>query len=109
MSKPKFNLGDVAFYVDASCNYGIDVPCPVCFGKRKVAIILGNDERIETECGHCSHGMDRPSGVARTWGVHSAIVEGEITGVTKEYDGWRYCGPGRTVSGARTLLITRRS
>lgn len=99
MSKPKFNLGDAVFYVDASCNYGTKVPCPICFGKLRVAVILGNDERVYTECGHCAPGMERPSGVATTWGVHAAIVEGTITGIRQDYGSWKYEVSGRNVDG----------
>lgn len=90
MNKPKFNIGDEVFHVQSSCNHGTKVPCVVCFGKRKVTVILGNGEHIDTECGHCSAGFDPPSGYSTTWEAHAHIVGAPVTGVTHEYDGWRY-------------------
>lgn len=90
MDKPKFNIGAGAFIVRSSCHYGTKVPCRICFGKRKVVVILGNDEHVDTECGYCSAGIDPPSGQSTTWGPHADIVAGPITGIRYDYDGWKY-------------------
>lgn len=106
MDKPKFNIGDEVFHVQSSCHYGTKVPCTICFGKLKVTVILGNDERVETECGYCSTGIDPPSGQSTTWAPHAHIVSGPITGVTHEYDGWKYQAGGYSVR-EYDLFITR--
>ncbi len=99
MEKPKFNHGDVVFHVESSCHYGTKVPCTVCFGKRKVTVILGNEERVDTECGHCAPGIERPSGLSTTWGPSASIVEGTITGIRNDYGSWKYeVGGGRNLS-----------
>ena len=57
----KFKIGDVVW----QARYGVTeskVPCPVCYGKRVVKIILGNDDVVETECGYCSCGYEGPRG-----------------------------------------------
>ena len=95
--KPKFNIGDELFHVQSSCRYGVKVPCTICFGKLRVAIILGNGEHVNTECGHCSAGIDPPSGYSTTWKPHAYLVNGPVTGVTREYDGWKYTVGGYTV------------
>jgi len=106
MDKPKFNIGDDVFVVQSSCHYGVKVPCTVCFGKLRVTVILGNGEHVQTECQHCAGGMDPPSGQSTTWKPHAYIVSGPITGVTHEYDGWRYQVDGRSVQ-AHEIFATR--
>lgn len=39
------------------------IECPVCFGKRQVTIILGNNEHVITPCAFCASGYDAPRGV----------------------------------------------
>lgn len=41
--------------------------CPICFGKRKVILILGNDERVELDCDFCGKGFDGPKGLVTTY------------------------------------------
>lgn len=57
----KFNIGDVVY----SASYGQiakQVTCPVCFGKLKVTVILGNDERVEVDCDYCGKGYEDSKG-----------------------------------------------
>lgn len=96
--KPKFNIGDAVFFVESSCGYGLKVPCRMCFGKRKVTVILGNDEQVLSKCEYCAAGVDPPSGYSTTWEAASIIHSGTITGVRLEHDGWRYDVGGRGVS-----------
>lgn len=106
MDKPKFNIGDEVFHVQSSCHYGTKVPCTVCFGKRRVTVILGNGKHVDTECQHCASGCEPPSGQSTTWGPHAYIVSGPITGVTREGYGWKYEVGGYRVS-EHELLTTR--
>ena len=72
-SVPKYGIGDEVYFVTSSCLHGVLVPCTLCFGKRKVTVILGNDERVESECGYCSHGIDPPSGLSKTWEPKASV------------------------------------
>ena len=85
----KFKIGDTVYWVEASANYGKEIPCPMCFGKRFVTIILGDDSQQKIECGFCQHGCDRASGIAKTWEPHAYISSGKITGFSQK-DGPRY-------------------
>jgi hypothetical protein len=38
------------------------VPCPVCFTKKHVTLILGDDSCVEVECDYCGKGYGRPQG-----------------------------------------------
>ena len=106
MNKPKFNIGDEVFVVQSSCYYGVRVPCTVCFGKLRVTVILGNGEHVQTECQHCARGIDPPDGYSTTWKPHAHVVAGPITGVTHEYDGWRYQVGGHSAQ-AHEIFATR--
>lgn len=106
MNKPKFNLGDEVFFVQASSHYGTKEPCRVCFGKLKVAVILGNGESVDTECSFCQVGMERPSGQSTTWGADSRIHAGTVTGIRADGGCWRYEAGGYTLD-AHELFATR--
>lgn len=88
--KPKHNIGDDVYFVTSSCHHGVLVPCSLCLGKGKVTVILGNDERVESECGYCSHGIDSPSGYSKTWEPKASVEFGCINGIRQDSDGWVY-------------------
>ena len=91
MTKPRFNIGDEVYYVTSSCRYGVYKPCEICFGKCKVTIILGNGEHVDSECGYCQHGIDRPSGFQKTWEPRADIKFGAIRGIREHSEeGWTY-------------------
>lgn len=85
----KFKIGDNVFWVDAHTHYSKSIPCPMCHGKRVITLILGNGEHETSECGFCSHGVDRPSGFAKAWEPTAEVRAGVITGVSQR-DGNRY-------------------
>lgn len=37
-------------------------PCPVCFGKLRVTVILGDDSLVDTPCDYCGKGWEGPKG-----------------------------------------------
>lgn len=97
MDKPRFNLGDTVFYVEANSHSGFYRPCEMCFGKKKVTIIIGNGEQIDSECGFCKRGVDPPSGQCHDWDARSEICEGTITGIELEYSTPTYRVHGRSL------------
>lgn len=89
--KPKYEIGQTVYWVESSCNYMKSVPCPICFGHRRVEIILGNKEVQPIECGYCAKGYQGPTGKATIWEPQSTIYEGEITGIKKnDFGKWEY-------------------
>lgn len=93
----KYSIGDIVYWVYSSTHYEHSIPCEMCFGKRVVKIILGNDEVVTSECGACSHGMDYATGTMKTWKPIAIVHTGRITGVST-YGGTRYEVDGRSVS-----------
>ena len=62
MNKEKtYKVGDVVWH--AVCEMrSVTKTCPVCFGRRKVVLILGNDDRVSLDCDYCGRGFDAPTG-----------------------------------------------
>lgn len=85
----KYKLGDMVYWVESSAHYQKQIPCPMCFGKRFVTIILGDDSQERIECGFCQRGLESPSGTATTWEPSAHILSGTITGVSSR-DGLKY-------------------
>jgi hypothetical protein len=58
---PKFKVGDQVWW--AKCRWeSIRIPCPTCFGKLKVKLILGNDDEVILPCHGCAPGYESPRG-----------------------------------------------
>jgi hypothetical protein len=41
----------------------VEKPCPICFGKKEVILILGNEDRVVLPCEYCELGFSNPRGV----------------------------------------------
>lgn len=83
------SIGETVYWVESHIHHGKSIPCPMCFGKRFVTIILGDESRTESECGMCSHGLDRATGQAKTWEASATIYSGIITGLSTR-EGMKY-------------------
>ena len=59
--------GDQPWLAQVHRTAEVRVPCPVCFGKLSVTLILGNGERLDTPCGYCLAGREKPSGYETEW------------------------------------------
>ena len=73
--------------------------CDICFGKKKVVVILGNDDQVTIDCSACELGFDAPLGRTRDhkWisGAEKKLItevetRQDISGEKVEYrsDGW---------------------
>lgn len=85
----KFNIGDDVFWVESHCHYQKTIPCPMCFGKKFVTVILGDDSKVQTACGFCEREMEGSTGYATIWEPTAIIKSGQITGVSTK-DGIKY-------------------
>lgn len=101
----KYQIGDKIFWVESSAHKQKEIPCPMCFGKRFVTIILGDDSKEQVECGYCQKGYERSTGVTTTWEPQAIIHESTITGITTR-DGVKYEVGWRTIE-ERELYSTR--
>lgn len=76
-------IGDVAWWANCGTKE-VETPCPVCFGKRSVTVILGNDEHVQTPCEFCGKGYYGPRGVIDEWEWRAEPRQVTIKGVQTE-------------------------
>ena len=81
-----YQTGDTAFVAEASAFTQTSIPCPICFGKLSVTLILGNGESQTVECEACGKGCYGPTGTASVYKATSSVRRITITGVME--DGW---------------------
>lgn len=61
------------------------MPCPVCFGKLAVVLILGNGEHVTVECDACGRGFDGPQGWVDDPCPSSRVEKVTIDGLKMDY------------------------
>ena len=70
-------IGDT-IYVSKFGQTQVKIDCPVCFGKKIVTLILGNDAAVEMPCECCGRGCEPPCGYVKEWrmkkGVKTVVV-----------------------------------
>ena len=52
----KFKIGDMVWHARFLRGAAVQVPCPVCYEKLKVTLILGNGDSVELPCDYCGKG-----------------------------------------------------
>jgi hypothetical protein len=57
-----YKVGDRPWYARFARYDNVRVPCPVCYGKREVRLILGNDDEVTLPCDYCGKGYNAPTG-----------------------------------------------
>lgn len=82
---PEFQIGELVYYVVAYSHAQIRTTCPVCFGKLRVQIILGNGETETIECSACGIGYEGPRGFVDEFGPSSRVGSGIITGIRRGF------------------------
>lgn len=50
--KIEYSVGDKAWWAKYS-RVPVKKTCPICYGKMRVTLILGNGNRVETDCSYC--------------------------------------------------------
>jgi len=75
----QYQVGDEVWWA----NYGmreVRLTCPVCFGNRKVTLILGNDDEIILPCTYCGRGFEDPKGYVID---HQCMSEVELVTISE--------------------------
>jgi len=54
----EFNVGDKVWWVKYN-RLAVKKTCPICDGKMRVTVILGNGDHIETDCTYCERGFNK--------------------------------------------------
>lgn len=61
MDTSNLKIGDEA-WIAYSEPTEVKRTCPVCFGKREVTVVLGDESRVITPCDYCGKGYEGPRG-----------------------------------------------
>lgn len=81
-----FPIGSTAWW--AHCGQReVTRSCPVCFGKLRVTVILGNEEAISTPCDYCGKGYEGPTGTEKEYEWVASPELFFINSVRTESDG----------------------
>jgi hypothetical protein len=79
----EYKIGDTV-WIPVGGLRGIDVPCPVCFGKLVVRLELGNSDIVVLPCEYCGKGYEGPRGVVGEYTRAPAAEPFTITSINKE-------------------------
>ncbi len=90
-SKPRFSIGDIAWKANTK-SVEFDVPCPDCFGKRTLTVILGDESQVVIPCVGCKKRKDfnefgcedYSSGVVSRYRYEAVTEPIEIKGVERD-------------------------
>ncbi len=74
-------------------------PCPVCFGKLTVTLILGNGEHVGTPCDYCGKGYMGPQGTETEHEWIASAEQATIHGVRTEQSGDKVSANYTTAAG----------
>lgn len=81
MKEPRFKVGDVVWVARVESGPRMRT-CPVCFGKLKVVVELGDGEtRVEVPCEYCKRGFEGPSGQEGYYEFSASPTTFTITGM----------------------------
>jgi len=89
----EYKIGDQVWVARAG-NEKITKTCPICFGKLKVKLTLGDDSEYELPCDYCGKGFDGPTGVVheyeyraepKLYTITKVSVETTEKGIEREY------------------------
>lgn len=79
----RYNIGDKV-WVAICGNTQVRKLCPVCFGKKEVTLILGNDEHCILPCSYCAPGFSSPSGYVNEYEYQTEAKQVTIDGMNIE-------------------------
>jgi hypothetical protein len=65
----------------------VSVPCPVCYGKKEVVMILGNGEFVTVQCEGCGLGYEEPRGYIMEYTYEPCVSQFKVESVYSMYGG----------------------
>lgn len=115
MKNKEFNVGDKVWWAKYEF-LPVKKKCPICYGKTRVVVILGNGDQIETDCTYCEREFQKcgwveeceyVSDVRQVTITHKEVNEGvDGRNVEYRYDNWclDHTNMHETKEGAEALL-----
>lgn len=95
-----YNVGDQVWYAVFE-HKQVQKTCPVCFGKRKVTLILGNDEQLTLDCDYCGKGCESAQGYVYE---HEHVAAPELKTITRIEVNYSAKGETRSYYAAHYIL-----
>lgn len=92
MNIKPYNIGDTFWYSTWETK-GVQDPCPVCAGKKKITIIDGYNEVYTIECEYCRRGFETTGWVVERYERVASVEQVVITGLNihgNDPDNWHY-------------------
>ena len=81
-----YKIGDIVWVGNVSTE-AKQIPCPVCFAKKVVTLILGDDSHVELDCKFCQRGFGDATGyIPSTYYFVGSAIQKTITGVDTRQD-----------------------
>lgn len=84
-----FAIGDT-YWRAAGESRQEEIVCPVCAGKRRITVILGDGEHVSVPCDSCGMGYEGPRGFVRQWTLEPKAVRFVIASIESMHNNeWR--------------------
>lgn len=79
-----FQIGEMVYFVKlGSREYWI--PCPDCFGKRALTVIMGDGSEVSIACAGCDAGLfEPPRGVVKRYQATATVAVGPVYEITSK-------------------------
>lgn len=111
-SNKVFNIGDTVWL--ATCGQAQkSIPCEICYGKKQVRLILGNDEECVLDCDYCGKGFSYPTGYTISYEWTAEPKQVTVTGISIDsskrynYSFSQYHGDNENVFTTKEEALTR--
>jgi len=82
------NVGDKIWMARCALE-SVRQTCPICFGKLRVTLILGDESQASVECDYCGKGYEGPRGYVDDYELKSDPMLIEVTGRNMRQDGYK--------------------
>lgn len=91
----EYHVGDQVWVATFNPSAEVKVTCPVCYGEKKVTLILGNGDSVILPCQHCQQGQNGPTGFvteqvrstkAEKVTIDTVRITETMEGQTREYE-----------------------
>jgi len=81
-----FNIGDTYYFPQYRPSQ-VTAPCPTCYGKLKVTVVLGNGESVLVDCETCGRGYEGPTGYVTDHSYAPVVTTFVIKHIHSMYEG----------------------
>jgi hypothetical protein len=85
MIKPKYSIGEKVWLATTKMTRKF-LPCPDCFGKLCLRVILGDDSEVTIPCCTCAEGYYPPTGTTKAYEFEPEVLLDTVRGIEVQHD-----------------------